>query len=330
MGSSMSSEARAGISDLLPRSTARPVADSVLDLIGATPLIELSRAVPHDEGATIFVKHEGYNPGGSLRDRTLLEILNCASGSGLLKAGDEIVLAGANNSAISAALIAHSRGYRVRVFHPRDGDRRLLKLLMETGARLSRSPRGEGLEGAREAAVAYASEGADRIFIDGTRREATVGAFRAIARELIQALGDTRLGGVVTSVSTGAAFRHLAQALREHNPEIEVAGVMIEAPEERRALYDDVAPDQRPTTDDLKEVRGELIQIAEIEAWRMRGQIARREGVLLGPKGAAAVLGALQIRHAVPPGQAIVALSIDGGQRYLSATPTEIAEALAH
>ncbi|MEL6181747.1 MAG: pyridoxal-phosphate dependent enzyme, partial [Myxococcota bacterium] len=216
-----------------------------------------------------------------------------------------------------------------RVFHPRDGHRRLLKLLMETGAKLSRSPESLGLDGAQQAAAAYAREASDRVFIDGQRRESTAEALGRIAQEIVHALGDIRLGGFVTSVSTGATLKHVAHALRLINPDIEVAGVMLDAPEERQALYDGVPAQQRSTPEELKEVRGEIIQVAEIEAWRMRSRIARSEGMLIGPKGAAAVLGALQIRHVVPPDQAIVALSIDGGQRYLSAIPNDIALALA-
>ena len=92
-----------------------PKAHNITSLIGQTPLIELPQLVGGTNRLRLYVKQEGTNPGGSIRDRTVLEILDNAAASGLLYRGDEIVIAGASNSAVSAAMIGNARGYPVVV-----------------------------------------------------------------------------------------------------------------------------------------------------------------------------------------------------------------------
>jgi cysteine synthase A len=303
-----------------------PIGHDVAGLIGQTPLIEVARLFEAHE-PRIYVKHEGSNPGGSIRDRTVLEILDNAAASGLLYRGDELVMAGASNSAVSAAMIANVRGYPVAVFHPEGATERLLHLLTEAGATIERTPEVDGMEGAVDAAADYAQEHSGRIFIDAGRREALTDAIHHIAREIVTGLSGRSLGAFVTSVSTGATLRHVARELRKHYPELIVVGVRIQTPPERESFYDDVAT---PITwSPLGEVEAELIEVTEVEAWSMRQRAVRRTGLLLGPKGASALIGAQRLRDRVAPDQAIIALSIDGGQRYFGAEPPEVRAALA-
>ena len=302
-----------------------PSAHDITSLIGHTPLVEVSGLLG-DKALRLYVKHEGTNPGGSIRDRTVLEILDNAAASGLLYRGDEVVIAGATNSAVSAALIGNSRGYPVVVFHPKGEGKRLLRLLMEAGATLKRTPTEEGLAGAVSAAAAYAQDKAGRIYIDAGRRDPLYDAIHHIAQEILEALEGYPLGAFVTSVSTGSTLRHVARELRRHYPELIVAGVKIQTPKSRESLYDDVAT---PITwSPLGDVEADLIEVSEVEAWSARMQVSRATGLLLGPKGASALLGAQRLMDRVAPDQAIVALSIDGGQRYFGAEPVEVIEAI--
>ena len=300
-----------------------PAAHGVTSLIGHTPLIE----IPGGAGPRIYVKHEGYNPGGSIRDRTVLEILDNAAASGLLLRGDELVIAGASNSAISAVMIGNARGYPVTVFHPKGASDRLLRLVVEAGGTLKRTPAEEGTDGA-VAAAAWAQEKAGRIFIDAGRREALYDAIHHIAREILESLAGHTLAAFVTSVSTGATLRHVARELRKHTPELIVVGARIKAPAERASLYDDVST---PISwSPLGDVTADLIDVEELDAWRARRDLAHSCGLLLGPKGASAVIGAQRLAAWIPPDQAIVALSIDGGQRYFGAEPPEVRDALSN
>ncbi len=295
--------------------------------IGATPLVDVHGLVD-DDGPRLLIKHEGYNPGGSIRDRTVLEILNNASSSGLLQGGDEVVLAGATNSAISAAMLGKARGYKVVVFHPTGQGQHLYEQLGSLGARLETSPPEEGMTGAVMAAVMYTEEKAGRIYIDAGRRQALTDAIHAIALELLDALGGQPLGAFVTSISTGATLRHVAHQLRQHSPGLLVSGVRIAAPAKRRSLYNDTPLKHHWAG--MEGLDAEEIVVTEVDAWRMRRRAQERSALELGPKGAAALMGALRLRKRVPADHAIVVLSIDGGQRYTHAMPSEVAAALEH
>lgn len=302
MTSSMSSE-------LPPPPELRPLAGSVLDLIGGTPVIELpERAV--GPGAPIWVKHEGGEPGGSIRDRFFKEVLDHAESTGLAVPGDELVLAGVDNAAISAALVGHARGYQITVFHPRGGDRRLVKLLMETGARLRWSPADAGLPGAVEHASAYAREQsgeAARIFLRGERPEALGAVIQRVAAEIRDVLEGQALGALVVSVTSDDAWRRYIDAARDIFPDALLAAVAFEE-------------------DGLEPGPGRLVLPAQT-AWEARAWIARGAGLLLGPRGAGAVWGAVQLRDRVPAGSALVAVSIDSGLRWLGWEPAAIRDA---
>jgi cysteine synthase A len=300
-----------------------PAAHNVTELIGETPLIELSGSI-QGSGAPIFVKDEGANPSGSVRDRTLLEILDGAAASGLLRRGDEIVMAGVTNSALSAALIAGARGYKLTVFHPEVERNPSHKLLLVCGGHIVASGADRGMDGAIEEAASYAQEASNRIYVDGRRREALVDAIDHIAHEILSALEGKPVGAFVTSVSTGSTLRHVASALRQSYPDVTVLGVAIDAPAHRAGFYTDISQAQFFSTHRYPDAGYTSMTVTELEAWHQRALVARKDGLLMGPKGASAVLGALKIRASVPPESAIVALSIDGGQRYLGFEPDEL------
>ncbi len=303
-----------------------PPAHDITELIGHTPLIELGRLAP--DAPEVLVKHEGFNPGGSIRDRTVLEILDNAFASGLLRRGDEVVIAGATNSAVAACVIGQARGCSVTVFHRAGGPRRLLELLSRAGANLIQTSTA-GLDGTVLEAANYARDSHDRIFIDAGRREALQDAMRHIAREIIEALEGRHVGAFVTSFSTGSTLRIVSKELRVQYPELTVVGVKIATPESRDGFYDDVAPSLVLDAATRAGADAQRLVMTESEAWRARALIARTEGLLLGPKGAAAALTALRLRPHIPADRAIVALSIDGGHRYFGAEPTEVHGALA-
>jgi cysteine synthase A len=296
-------------------------ASSVEAHIGKTPLIPLARLTPAPP--IIWIKHEGTNPGGSIRDRTVLEILNNATASGLLWPGDEIAIAGATNSAMAAALIAGARGYPVSVFHRRDGSPRLLDLLAQHGATVHL------IDGdPTDAAAAWARQRPGRIFIDAGRREALCDAIRDIGRELLHTLHGKPVGAFVTSYSTGATLHHVAGELRRQYPALQVFGVRLHAAPERRDHYHDVAPSITMERHPQGDAQATFLTVREDDAWAARALLERAEHLLLGPKGAAAALAALRIRHLIPQDAAIIALSIDDGHRYPELPPDDLRDTI--
>ncbi len=286
--------------------------------VGDTPLL----ALPHlGEGETqILVKHEGANPGGSIRDRTVKAVLDNAEASGLLLKGDEIIMAGATNSAIAALMFAQRRGYKVVVFHPEDGSTRLRGKVQDAGAALHLTT-----EDPVQAAANYARQCAGRIFIDAGRREALCDAIGQIGQEILEGLKGQHLATFVTSYSTGSTLRHVTGELRKQYPAVKVIGTSLQAPQSRADHYHDVAPSVSMDRDPLEHSDAIQMNIPEVDAWVTRTLLSRVEGLLLGPKGSAAVLGALCV--APQTRGAIVALSIDGGENYVGAEPESVLDA---
>jgi len=278
-----------------------PRAERVSELIGNTPLIKL-RGIGKEDGAPIYVKLENLNPSGSIRDRYITEILQRSVEAGQTMAGDSIALAGMNDSAVAASLIGHQLGLSVHVFAPEDASRRLAGLVVKLGTEITWTDSDAGLEGAIKAAASWAREAPDRLYVDSFRRQAIKDAYQGIADEMLMALRGKQLGAFVTSISTGGTFREVAPYLRRSFPMLRMGGaVLIDS-----------------DTKSLAANPNNIIEHISLErAWEVRGLIARTQGLLLGPKGAACVALAMNIQEQIPGDQVIVALNPDAGQRYL-------------
>lgn len=297
----MSSRGVAGHKATAQRAPALPVLTRMDQWVGNTPLVRLQR-MGRPEGAPIYVKMENLNPSGSMRDRYITEILQRAVLAGHLVEGDTIAIAGLDDSAASAGLISGVLGIRTRVFAPKNSSRRMLPLVHRYGAQITWTAPEKGLEGAVEEAAEWARQASDRMYVDSYRREAVRDAYGAISTEILQALDGHLLGAFITSVTTGGTFRHVARELRQTQPALRVGGAV---------LLDMEFPQ-------LSEHQFDVLQrFSEQDAWALRDEVARKEGLLLGPKGAACVGLALELQETTPIDEPIVALNPDSGQRYL-------------
>ncbi len=277
-------------------------------LIGVTPLVRLRRVVDQDL-APVYVKMENMNPSGSIRDRYVAEVLNRAIDAGQMQSGDEVALGKLDDSALSAGLIGGLHGLKVHVFAPKGSSKRLLELTVRHGVKVHWTDAEAGEQGSKEAAIAWTREGADRFFIEGVRRQAVRDAYRGIAEEIVTALAGEPLGAFVTSVSTGGTYTEVAPYLRDTYPSLVVAGAVL--------LKADMSTLVTSEDDVLKRMNLE-------DVWAMRDEVAREEGLLLGPKGAACVLLARDLQHTLSPQQQIVTLNPDAGQRYLGWEEAEL------
>ncbi len=266
--------------------------------VGETPLLKLSRT--GDLSRPIFVKLENANPSGSIRDRYIQEIVERGLRAGQIQRGDTLVLAGIDDSAVSATYLAGVHGLNVAVFAPESSSRRLEGVIQEH-AKLFWTDDAEGLEGAVQTAAGYARESTERIYVDGYRRQAVKDAYANLAQEIVSDLGQTVLGGFVTSVTTGATFREVSRLLRARQPQLEVRGVRL-------------IEKEFSTAEDNPFIRQAIME----DILRVRDEVLENEGLLLGPKGAACVLECLQLQPEIPEGRAVVALNPDSGSRYSS------------
>lgn len=271
------------------------------DLIGNTPIVRLER-IGAAEGPPIYVKMEHLNPSGSIRDRYIAEILERAVAAGTLVAGDEVALAGLDDSAVAAAMVGGVLGVDTHIFAPGEGGERLLPMVRKYGARVVRTPADTGLQGAVEKAAGWARQRANRMYVDGYRREAVRDAYAGIAAEILQALHGRKLGAFITSISTGGTFRNVARELRETRPTLNVGGAILGQLE----------------LPDFPEHRFNVLERFSVdEAFHWRDRVAKQEGILLGPKGAVCIALAVQMQESLESDQTIVALNPDAGQRYL-------------
>lgn len=271
------------------------------ELVGNTPLVCLE-GIGADDGPPIYVKMENLNPSGSIRDRYIAEILERATAAGTLMAGDKVALAGIDDSAVAAAMVGDILDVETHIFAPTEGGERLLPMLEKYGAQVVRTDPDAGLNGAVDEAAGWARKRADRMYVDGYRREAVRDAYSGIAAEILRALKGRRLGAFITSVSTGGTFRNVARELRETRPTLNVGGAVL----------------GQLKLPDFKEHRFNVLERFSVDdAFQWRDRVAQQTGLLLGPKGAVCVALAVQLQQELSDEETIVALNPDSGQRYL-------------
>lgn len=274
-------------------------------MVGKTPLRRLKSM---GQGrCPIFIKMENLNPSGSIRDRYIAEIVLRAMDAQSIQVGDEICLAGLNDSAVSASYVASKLGLRCTVFTPESSSKRLLETFEAFGGKIVWTSAAAGLQGAIKEAAKWARDGIDRLYVDGYRRQAVKDSYRYLAMEIIESLEDTPLGGFTTSVTTGATFREVSRALRQMQANLEVRGAKLEENEFATA-------EENPYISS--------VNLAQL--WEIRDEISEKEGILLGPKGAACVQIALDLEAELAPGRSIVALNPDSGQRYIGWEDSEL------
>jgi cysteine synthase B len=286
------------------------VASSLLDLIGNTPLVELQRLSP--EGRRIFVKLEGQNPTGSIKDRIALAMVDAAE----LEPGQELLEPTSGNTGISLALVAKLRGLKLTCVMPANAtpERRLLLELY--GATVIESPGDEGSNGAVRLAQELAAKNDRYTMLFQYENPANVRAhYDGTGAEIVRDLA--RVDALVAGLGTGGTLMGTGARVREANP-----GAIVVAAEPMpgdpvmglRSLEDGYTP---PILDVSQLDRKILVSNAEsVVAVRA---LLDREGILAGVSSGAVVHVARRIADELPEGSTVVAVLADGGWKYLSA-----------
>lgn len=298
-----------------------PVAETVLDLIGATPMVRLRRVAPSD-GAEIVAKLESLNPGGSVKDRIARAMIEEAECSGALKAGDTIVEPTSGNTGVGLALVAAVKGYRLVLTMPEDMSRERRRLLERFGAEVLLTPAIEGMTGAVFAAEELASEPGyfmPQQFLNLSNPEIHR---RTTAPEIWAAL-DGELDAFVTGVGTGGTITGVGEWLRERKPELRIAAV--------EPLRSPVLQGGRFAVHQIqgigasfvpgvlnRAVYDEVIGVSDEDAMAMTSRLTREEGILAGISSGANVHAAVELARELGPGRRVVTTICDTGERYLS------------
>ena len=298
------------------------IADSVLELIGATPLVRLHRVVP--AGATVLGKLENLNPGGSVKDRIALAMIEDAERRGTLAPGATIVEPTSGNTGIGLALVAAVKGYRLVLTMPEDMSVERRRLFERYGAELVLTPAIEGMTGAVFAAqeIVKKTPGAfmPQQFENAANPEMH---YRTTGREILAATGG-RVDAFVAGVGTGGTITGVGRLLREEiGAQVHIAAVeparspVLSGGRAGMHAIQGIGASFVPGVLD-RDVYNEVIRVEDKEALVMARRLAREEGLLLGISAAANVIAAGKVAAKLGEGKTVVTMLCDTGERYLS------------
>ena len=298
------------------------IADNVAEVIGNTPMVRLGRVVPAGS-AEIVVKMESLNPGGSVKDRIALAMIEDAEAQGLLKPGSTIVEPTSGNTGIGLAMVAAVKGYKLVLTMPDDMSTERRKLLQRFGAQLILTPAIEGMTGAVFAAEELVAKGRDYYMPQQFNNPANPEVHRrTTAREILRDTGG-HLDAFVAGVGTGGTITGVGEVLRQDLPGVRIVAV--------EPLRSPVLGGGKPGLHAIqgigasfvpgvlnREVYDELIQVKDEEAIDMAKRLTITEGLLVGISSGANVFAAITIAKRLGEGKRVVTVLPDTGERYLS------------
>jgi len=308
-----------------------PIVDTILETVGNTPMVRL-RHLAAECPATVLAKVESFNPGGSVKDRIAVAIVQEAEAKGLLKPGGIIVEATSGNTGMGLALVAAVKGYRAIFVMPDKVSKEKINLLKSFGAEVVITPTAlppDSPESYYEVAKRIGREmpGAylANQYYNPTNPEAH---FRATGPEIWQQTGG-KLDYFVAGLGTGGTISGTARYLKQQNPKIKVIGADPVGSILRDYFYtkkmvpaktykvEGIGEDFLPGTLDFSMI-DEVIPVNDAQSLNLARRLAREEGILAGGSSGTALFAALQVARQAKPGQVVVVLIPDTGERYLS------------
>jgi cysteinyl-tRNA synthetase len=288
---------------------------SIIESIGNTPLVEISRLNPNKK-VKILAKVESANPGGSIKDRTALFMIENAEKRGELNHDKIILEATSGNTGIGLAMIAAAKGYKLCLTMSESASEERKKILRAMGAQLHFTPANQGTDGAIEVAYKMLRENPDEYFgTDQFNNEDNVAAhYHGTAQEIWEQT-DGAVTMVVSTLGTTGTTMGVSKRLKELNPEIKIIGVEPYLKHKIQGLKN-MRESYRPGIFDKTRL-DEKVNILDEDAFEMSRRLAREEGLLVGMSSGAAMFVALQKAKLMEEGLIVVILP-DSGERYLS------------
>jgi cysteine synthase A len=298
------------------------VVDSVLDLVGETPVVRL-RSLSPEGGATIWGKCEHLNPGGSVKDRICLSMIEAAEAEGRLKPGDTIVEPTSGNTGIGLALVCARKGYKLVLTMPASMSLERRALLEAYGVEIVLTEPDRVMEGAMEAARRVVAE-RGAFMPEQFSNPANPGIHRrTTAPELLHAFEGQDIDAFVAAVGTGGTVTGVGYALKAHSSATRVVAVEPASspvlaggkpgPTKIQGLNAGFVP-----TNYHRDVVDEVIGVADRDAWDTKLALAKQEGLLLGISAGANVWAAIEVAKRLGPKQVVVTILCDTGERYFS------------
>lgn len=294
---------------------------NITQLIGNTPLVKLHRIVP-DDSASVLVKLESRNPGGSVKDRIGLAMIQAAEKSGYLKAGGSIVEPTSGNTGIALAMIAAARGYRCTLVMPDTMSIERRQLLALYGAGIVLTPGSEGMKGAISRAHDIVAE-TGAFMPQQFENPANPEVHRQTTAQEIWSGTDGQIDAFVCGVGTGGTITGVADVIKNRNPDFKAIAV---EPAESPVISGGVHSPHKiqgigagfvPKNLDVDLLDG-IELVSTEEAFAMRKRLIQEEGIMVGISSGASVCAALRVAARLGVGKTVVTIVHDTGERYLS------------
>ena len=293
---------------------------SVLDLIGNTPLLRLERIGREFPNVEFAAKAEWFNPGGSVKDRPALSMIQAGLTSGALSPGKTIIDATSGNTGIAYAMIAAAMGYPVKLCLPDSASQERKRILAAFGAELVITPGDEATDGAiRRVQQIVAADPQKYFYPDQYSNPANWQAhYHTTANEIWEQTAG-RITHFVAGLGTSGTFVGVTRRLKELNPAIRFISLQPDAPFHglegwkhmetaiRPSIYDDTLADEN-------------LEVSTEDSYHLVKRIAREEGLLVSPSAAAALLGCFQVAKKIPRDQHAVVVTVfaDSAAKYLT------------
>ena len=291
---------------------------NIIELIGNTPLVELRRLNPADGRVQLYGKLESSNPGGSIKDRVALSMVEAGERSGELTRDKILLEATSGNTGIGMAMMCAAKRYRCQLIMPESASIERRLIMQAYGAEIILTPAKRKTDGAIEKAYALAREFPERYFLaDQFNNPANWQAHYKTTAPEIWAQTEGRVTDIVTTLGTSGTAMGLSRWFREHHPEVRVIAVEPYPGHKIQGLKN-MKESYRPGIFD-KTLPHAIVNVADEDAFSAARRLAAEEGVFAGMSSGAALFAAIERARELDRG-CIVAILPDGGERYLSTT----------
>ena len=295
---------------------------TILDQIGNTPLVRLEMLEENDSAA-IYAKVEAFNPGGSIKDRICLSMIEAAERDGGLKPGATVVEPTSGNTGIGLSMVCAVKGYKLVLTMPDTMSIERRRLLAAYGAELVLTPGAQGMRGAVQKAEEL-SEKHGYLMPQQFKNPANPEVHRrTTAPEIICAMAGLSIDGFVAGIGTGGTITGVGDVLKKHNADIHIAAIepadsaILSGGEPGPHKIQGIGAGFVPDVLDTK-IYNEVIRVSNADAYAATRRLTMEAGLLVGISSGAALFAALQVAKKLGKGKNVVVILPDTGERYLS------------
>lgn len=296
--------------------------DSIVDVIGNTPVVKLNRLVP-EGAADVYVKLEMFNPSKSVKDRAAYNMLRQAEADGLIEPGGTIIEPTSGNTGIGLAMNAAAKGYEAIFVLPDSSTSERINLLKAFGAKVVLTPADEKMPGCIRKAKELQAEIPNSFIPQQFENYANPDIHRTTTAVEILEDFDYELDAFVATAGTGGTITGTGEVLKEHLKDLHIAVVepqgspVLSGGEPGKHKLVGTSPGFVPNILNT-DVYDEIIQIADEDAIDMFRRLATEEGIFVGPSAGASVFAAISVAKKLGAGKRVVAIAPDTGERYMS------------